>query len=371
MKTRSLVLCFFVFPLIFSACAPEPTPDIEATITAQAMTLDAVNFLATIPSETPVPPACAQAAIMVEETIPDGSVMLPGTPFLKTWTFRNAGNCAWTTDTIFEFYAGNRMEAAAAIHLPQEVQPGQTVVIAVNMVAPQEPGTYRGDWIFREPGGTIFGWGEQGDQAVWVLIRVGSEAGMATPAISSSCAPTVSVSMDTNCRQGPGIPYDSVGSLLVGETATIVGRYQAGGYWIINNPDEPGTCWVWDEHATVTGETSCLPFIIPPPKPPEEPTYNPYLMCTPPRALIGSGVAVIAGYGFDPSSDPTFTFEFYRQEDDFHYVSYSQNHFPVDSTGYVNLTTVNCLNPLHITYTMTAFVNGVEVSSCTVTCVDP
>jgi hypothetical protein len=188
---------------------------------------------------------------------------------------------------------------------------------------------------------------------------------------SPGCKPTVIVSKDTNCRTGPGVPYPSLGSLLTGETAVIVGRHAAGGYWIINNPDEPGTCWLWDEYATVTGATSCLPIIVPPPSPTPEPKYNPHLVCDPPTALIGSGIADINGYGFDPGSAPTFTFEFYRLETNMYQVVFLQRQFPVDANGYVELIRVNCLNPLHDTYTVTAYVNGVEVSSCSVTCVDP
>ena len=164
-----------VILIVLPGCRPEATQlpsGLLETVTAQAMTLQAVNLPANGPAETPAPPTCVQNASFVEETYPDGSVLLPGTSFLKTWTIRNAGDCVWTTETMFEFYAGDQMEAETAIPLPQEVQPGQTVVIAVNMVAPQEPGTYRGDWIFREPDGATFGWGPQADEAFWVEIKV-------------------------------------------------------------------------------------------------------------------------------------------------------------------------------------------------------
>src|SRR5690349_19186621 len=36
--------------------------------------------------------------------------------------------------------------------------------------------------------------------------------------------PIISVSVDTNCRSGPGKVYDYKGALLVGETAQIFGR---------------------------------------------------------------------------------------------------------------------------------------------------
>ena len=96
-------------------------------------------------------------------------------------------------------------------------------------------------------------------------------------------APKVSVSMDTNCRTGPGVPYPSVGSLMVGETAEVVGRSPYGDYWIIKNPDNPGTCWLWGLHATVTGDTSNLPVIQPPPT--QTPTQTPKPVVQPPPVV--------------------------------------------------------------------------------------
>jgi uncharacterized protein YgiM (DUF1202 family) len=75
----------------------------------------------------------------------------------------------------------------------------------------------------------------------------------------TSSVPMVTVSVNTNCRAGPGVVYDLVGALLVGEQAVVVGKYTAGNYWIINNPDGSGTCWLWGQYATVTGNTLGLP----------------------------------------------------------------------------------------------------------------
>jgi len=80
--------------------------------------------------------------------------------------------------------------------------------------------------------------------------------------------PTISVSVDTNCRVGPGAIFERVGILLVGETAEIVGREPKGEYWYIRNPDEGADfCWVWGEYATVSGNLLPLLFLSPPPPP--------------------------------------------------------------------------------------------------------
>lgn len=79
--------------------------------------------------------------------------------------------------------------------------------------------------------------------------------------------PMISVSVDTNCRTGPGKIYDWVGALLVGEEVEIVGQTTNSQYWVVKNPDKAGECWLWSNYATVTGSTSDLPLYTPPPTP--------------------------------------------------------------------------------------------------------
>jgi uncharacterized protein YgiM (DUF1202 family) len=91
-----------------------------------------------------------------------------------------------------------------------------------------------------------------------------------TPTLALTVTPSipmVSVSKNTNCRIGPGTAYEIVGGLLIGETAEVVGKYQAGAYWVIKNPNRSGTCWLWGNYATVSGNTSGLPEMTAPPTP--------------------------------------------------------------------------------------------------------
>ena len=84
--------------------------------------------------------------------------------------------------------------------------------------------------------------------------------------------PMVGVSVDTNCRSGPGTIYDYIGALLVGEQAEVVGRSDDGEYWIIKNPDREGECWLWAQYAEVMGQTAELPLYTQPPTP--TPTFD-------------------------------------------------------------------------------------------------
>ena len=92
---------------------------------------------------------------------------------------------------------------------------------------------------------------------------------------STPSIPVISVSVDTNCRVGPGKVYDLAGGLLVGETAEVFGKDPSGGYWYIRNPDKPNSyCWVWGEYAALSGNTAFLPIYTPPPTPTPEPDFS-------------------------------------------------------------------------------------------------
>jgi hypothetical protein len=79
---------------------------------------------------------------------------------------------------------------------------------------------------------------------------------------------TVTVSKNTNCRQGPDKFFDLVGIMKVGETAEAIGRNAAKTYWVIRLPANTAkTCWLWYEWATVTGNGDALPIVESPPTP--------------------------------------------------------------------------------------------------------
>jgi hypothetical protein len=88
-------------------------------------------------------------------------------------------------------------------------------------------------------------------------------------------APIIEVSLDTNCRLGPGKVYEMVGALLVGETTEILARGSVLNYWVVDNPDYPGhECWLWGKFATVSGDTSQLPIRSAAPTPVSAPGVN-------------------------------------------------------------------------------------------------
>jgi hypothetical protein len=71
--------------------------------------------------------------------------------------------------------------------------------------------------------------------------------------------PQLSVSVDTNCRDGPSIYYGYVITIRPGTMVTVRGQDPADNYWLIDVPGYPGSvCWLWGEYASVTGNTADL-----------------------------------------------------------------------------------------------------------------
>ncbi|MFQ6057492.1 MAG: sigma-70 family RNA polymerase sigma factor [Anaerolineae bacterium] len=132
---------------------PEPKPP----------TPTPVRPTATPRPPTPVPPTepppCENDSQFVADvTVPDNTEFDPGTPFEKIWRLRNSGTCPWEAGYELAFVGGEPMSGPDSVPLPW-AEPGEEVDIGVVLVAPEEPGTYRGDWRLRAPDGELFGTG--------------------------------------------------------------------------------------------------------------------------------------------------------------------------------------------------------------------
>lgn len=121
--------------------------------------------------------------IFVEDvTVPDGMMLDPEEAFTKTWRLQNGGENTWTTGYALRFHRGDQMGGPYQVYLEANVLPDQTVDLSVELIAPEEPGTYSGYWIMRNSDGLVFGTGPEKDQPFYVMIEVrGPDTGTATP----------------------------------------------------------------------------------------------------------------------------------------------------------------------------------------------
>jgi len=134
---------------------------------------------------------CDQAAAgnPIDITIPDDSLMQPGQDFIKTWKLVNIGACTWTSAYSASFFYGDRMDAPDSVPLDENVLPGASIEISIEMVAPLAPGTYQGNWKLSNADGVLFGIGPNGDSPFWVRIIV-AENLIDTPTATIGPLPT-------------------------------------------------------------------------------------------------------------------------------------------------------------------------------------
>ncbi|XP_055360303.1 NBR1 autophagy cargo receptor a isoform X4 [Betta splendens] len=88
------------------------------------------------------------AALFLDENLPDGTRLEPGTKFIKYWKMRNSGTISWTAETKLVFMWGNlglASEERREVPVPL-LLPGQVGVVSVAFVAPVMEGTYTSHW---------------------------------------------------------------------------------------------------------------------------------------------------------------------------------------------------------------------------------
>ncbi len=118
-------------------------------------------------------PSCTNRAELVKDlNIFDNTALDAGQIFAKIWRVKNAGTCSWTTGYALAFYSGEQMGGPSSIPLVSAVQPGETVDLRVDLVAPLNPTSYTGNWALQDASGNTFGVGDQANQSISLTILV-------------------------------------------------------------------------------------------------------------------------------------------------------------------------------------------------------
>ncbi|KAJ8345664.1 hypothetical protein SKAU_G00298570 [Synaphobranchus kaupii] len=121
-----------------------------------------------IPHRSCPPMGPIMTALFLDENLPDGTRLQPGTKFVKFWKMRNTGSMSWSSETKLKFMWGNltlasseKLKEVAAPYL----QPDQVGVVNVAFTAPMAEGTYTSHWRLAHRG-------EQFGPRVWCSIVV-------------------------------------------------------------------------------------------------------------------------------------------------------------------------------------------------------
>ncbi|XP_036195557.1 next to BRCA1 gene 1 protein isoform X3 [Myotis myotis] len=109
------------------------------------------------------------SAAFVDENLPDGTHLQPGTKFIKHWRMKNTGNVKWSTDTKLKFMWGNLTMASTEKKdvLVPCLKAGHVGIVSVEFIAPALEGTYTSHWRLSHKG-------QQFGPRVWCSIIVDS-----------------------------------------------------------------------------------------------------------------------------------------------------------------------------------------------------
>ena len=118
---------------------------------------------------------CDDKSELIEETLPDMTVVKPGVPFQKQWVLQNTGSCTWTGDYGLIFVGGNQLSGKSPTLINQIVPPNETVEITLDLISPMQPGYYESFWKIQNNQGTQFGIGFNNDLPLWIKIHSGNK----------------------------------------------------------------------------------------------------------------------------------------------------------------------------------------------------
>ncbi|NXD44140.1 NBR1 protein, partial [Copsychus sechellarum] len=137
----------------------------NGSATLKSESLQPSNFLSpNQPFQAIVP---TLSAVFVDENLPDGTHLKPGTKFIKHWRMKNTGNVEWSSDTKLKLMWGNLTLASSEKKdvLVPSLPSGQVGTVSVEFVAPNIEGTYTSHWRLSHRG-------EQFGPRIWCSIVV-------------------------------------------------------------------------------------------------------------------------------------------------------------------------------------------------------
>jgi hypothetical protein len=186
-----------------------PAPVVTETVATDEDAEGDTDATTAEPEEGDEEAPALQAGFVSDVSVPDNTRFEKGADFTKTWRLRNTGSEPWPESTVLVYRDGAVLSESDEVSVG-EVGVGEDVDISVDMVAPDEDGTYRSNWLLQADDGTFDG------GAVYMQIVVGEpeeetpapEPDASTPAPAPAPAPVASGSFELGGHvRDMGLPY--------------------------------------------------------------------------------------------------------------------------------------------------------------------
>ncbi|KAH8919998.1 hypothetical protein BT69DRAFT_445146 [Atractiella rhizophila] len=176
--------------------------------------------LADLHLPTPQEPATKdeplRATFVSDVTLADGTSVLSGAIFDKTWKICNNGKTEWPSDCKLVFTGGFGADQGTTFTIEAVPKPGEVIeVVAKDIRAPEVAGRYLSFWRFVAPDGTRFG------DKLWIDIVVEQEPSPNSSLSSSFVAPSLRIGgKTTSAASGSKAPSSTRASLKANTIST-------------------------------------------------------------------------------------------------------------------------------------------------------
>lgn len=167
--------------LLLAGCSSTPEPAAQPTLAWTPAPVEQPR-----PTQVLLPPNaepvnsqtdCTNDAEFVEDiTIPDLSVVEPGSELDKRWMVRNSGSCDWTASYRLLNVGGDGFVGPDEIAL-YPARAGTSAMLQVVLQAPLDPGEHISRWQARSPEGQAFG----DEVFLYIIIPTPTPAPSPTP----------------------------------------------------------------------------------------------------------------------------------------------------------------------------------------------
>lgn len=211
-----------------AAATPTQVIPTETPTTAPTNTPENTPVPTQIPTATVAPKPALLISNVQDVSYPDNTAVTAGNEFTKTWRFTNAGTATWTSDFKIVFVSGNQMSAAPTA-IGRTVAPGQTAEISLVLTAPKTADTYTGYFMLQSPNGARFGFGNDGNSAFWVKVKVetffevtDAKVNINPKTYTGSCPYTFTVSSTITVSAPGTVTYKYVATNKESDVKTLV-----------------------------------------------------------------------------------------------------------------------------------------------------
>jgi hypothetical protein len=158
LRPASIFFCGTLWTLILCACAGQPaTPTVVSLPPASATGMPLLPSSSAIPAIPTSPPPCADGLSFLDDvTIPDYTVVAPGSSLDKQWLVQNSGSCNWDNRYRLRLVSGDPLGVSPEQAL-YPARAGMQATLRILFTAPLEGGEYVSEWQTFDPNEIPFG----------------------------------------------------------------------------------------------------------------------------------------------------------------------------------------------------------------------